>query len=84
MPMKLRQFSILRLMAVAGALAGAVWLSGVRLFAFPGKSMAPTVMPGDYFIGFVGLWGARSPQRFDLIIFDVPADSNGRAVGFPG
>jgi signal peptidase I len=70
-----------------------VWLSGVRLFAFPGESMVPAVRPGDYFVGLVGLWGHRTPQRFDMLIFDVPPSSKWaqrkipwmkRLVGLPG
>ena len=47
---------------------GGVWASGVRLLAFPGESMIPAVRQGDYFVGLVGLWGHRSPQRFDMLI----------------
>ncbi len=60
-----------------------VWLSGARLFAFPGKSMAPAVMPGDYFVGLVGLWGMRPPERFEMIIFEVPPDSKWAVHGIP-
>jgi len=76
----------------AVALIG-VWLSGVRLFAFPGKSMMPTLMPDDYFVGMTGLWRYRTPQRFDMMIFDVPPTSKWaerkipwmkRLVGLPG
>jgi signal peptidase I len=72
---------------------GGVWLSGVRLFAFPGESMIPAVLPGDYFVGFVGLWGRHTPERFDMLIFDVPPTSTWadrkipwmkRLVGLPG
>jgi signal peptidase I len=75
------------------AVAGAVWLSGVRLFAFSGRSMEPTVMAGDYFVGVVGWIGARSIKRFDLVIFDVPPTSKWagrkipwmkRLIGLPG
>jgi signal peptidase I len=75
-------------MAVAG-----VWLSGARLFAFPGESMVPTVNAGDYFVGFVGLWRHRTPERFEMVIFDLPPTSKWaerkipwmkRLVGLPG
>lgn len=78
---------------ITAAITGVVWLSGVRLFAFPGKSMEPSVMAGDTFVGLVGLWGLRAPARFDRIIFDVPATSRWaerkipwmkRVVGLPG
>lgn len=68
---------------MAVAVTGALWLSGARLFAFPGESMAPTVMPGDYFVGMVGLWGTRAPERFDLVIFDVPPESKWADLGIP-
>src|ERR1041385_7747033 len=83
----------LRLVIVLVAAAVAVWIGGVRLYAFPGVSMAPTVKPGDHFIGFVGLWRLRSPKRFDMVIFDVPSTSRWagqkipwmkRVVGLPG
>lgn len=82
-----------RFTLIATAVVGLVWLSGVRLFAFSGKSMEPTVMAGDYFVGLVGIWGARSPDRFDMVIFDVPPSSQWagrkipwmkRLVGLPG
>jgi signal peptidase I len=71
----------------------AAWVSGVRLFAFPGESMSPTVMPGDHFVGMIGAWGARPPERFEMVIFDVPRRSKWseqsipwmkRLVGLPG
>jgi signal peptidase I len=70
------------LLAAVGAVA-LVWISGVRLFAFPGESMSPTV----------GLWHLRAPERFDLAIYDVPPKSKWaerkipwmkRVVGLPG
>ncbi len=82
-----------RVLALAAVVVGCTWLSGVRLFAFPGESMVPAVRPGDYFVGFVGLWGSRTPERFDLLIFDVPPTSKWaaqkipwmkRLVGLPG
>ena len=66
---------LLRGAAILGVGVALTWLSGVRLFAFSGDSMVPTVMPGDHFIGCVGLWGLSEPQRFDMVIFDVPATS---------
>ncbi len=84
---------LLRVTAVLAALVGGVWLSGVRLFAFPGESMVPAVQPGDYFVGLVGVWGKRMPERFDMLIFDVPPNSKWaqrkipwmkRLVGLPG
>ena len=55
--------------------------------------MMPTVMPNDYFVGLVGLWGLRAPERFDMLIFEVPPTSKWaerkipwmkRLVGLPG
>jgi signal peptidase I len=75
------------------AVVGAVLLSGVRLFAFSGRSMEPAVMAGDYFVGLVGMWGSRPPERFDMVIFDVPPSSKWagrkipwmkRLIGLPG
>jgi signal peptidase I len=66
---------ILRLAAIAAALLGSTWLSGVRVFAFSGDSMIPAVHGGDRFVGLVGLWNAREPKRFDQLIFEVPGTS---------
>ncbi len=55
--------------------------------------MQPGVMAGDAFAGLVGLWGSRSPERFERAIFDVPPTSKwaGRKIpwmkrlaGLPG
>ena len=84
---------MLRIHSIVAVAIGGVWLSGVRLFAFPGESMMPAIQPGDYFVGFVGLWGHRTPARFDMLIFDVPPTSKWaerkipwmkRLVGLPG
>lgn len=60
-----------------------LWLSGIRLYAFPGVSMVPAVKPGDYFIGLEGPWRLRTPQRFDRVIFDVPSTSRWAGQGIP-
>ena len=82
-----------RSLIIVAVAIGGLWSSGVRLFAFPGESMMPAVQPGDYFLGFVGLWGNRTPARFDMVMFDVPPTSNWaaqkipwmkRLVGLPG
>jgi signal peptidase I len=82
-----------RLLVAFIAVVAALWLSGVRLFAFPGESMSPAVRAGDHFVGLVGVWGLRSPRRFDMVIFDVPPTSRWasqnipwmkRLVGLPG
>src|SRR5436190_16077986 len=84
---------LLRVLALVAVAIGSVWLSGVRLFAFPGESMIPAVRPGDSFVGLVGLWGHRTPERFDMLLFDVPSTSKWaerkipwmkRLVGLPG
>ena len=84
---------LLRTSLVIAVTGIGLWLCGVRLFAFPGESMTPTVRPGDYFVGFVSLLGNRTPQRFDMLIFDVPPTSKWaqskipwmkRLVGLPG
>ena len=55
--------------------------------------MSPAVESGDRFVGLVGIWGLRSPKRFDMAIFDVPSTSKWagqkipwmkRLVGLPG
>jgi signal peptidase I len=92
---KMNRFSSrpFRFVVLVGITFGGVWLSGVRLFGFPGESMLPAVQPGDYFVGLVGLWGNRTPARFDMLIFDVPSPSKWaerkipwmkRLVGLPG
>ena len=68
---------------MTAAVVGAVWLSGVRLFAFSGRSMEPAVMAGDYFVGLVGVWGSSPPERFDMVIFDVPPSSKWAGQGIP-
>jgi signal peptidase I len=84
---------ILRVLTLVVVLIAGVWLTGVRLFFFPGESMMPTVLPGDCFVGFVGLWGHHPPERFDMLIFNVPPTSKWaaqkipwmkRLVGLPG
>jgi signal peptidase I len=83
----------LRVFAFVALTFGGLWLSGVRVFAFPGESMMPAVRPGDYFVALVGLWSHRAPARFDMLIFDVPPNSKWaerkipwmkRLVGLPG
>ena len=78
---------------MTAAVVCAVWLSGVRLFVFSGRSMEPAVMAGDYFVGLVGMWRSHPPERFDMLIFDVPPSSKWagqkipwmkRLVGLPG
>jgi signal peptidase I len=61
----------------------ALWAGGVRLFAFPGESMSPAVRAGDHFVGMVGLWGMGSPERFEMVIFNVPPTSKWAARGIP-
>jgi signal peptidase I len=88
-----RRRRFVRLLLGAAIVVGAVWLSGARLYAFPGKSMMPAVMPGDYFIALMGPWRHHTPVRFEMVIYDVPADSKWaerkipwmkRLVGLPG
>jgi signal peptidase I len=61
----------------------AFWISGIRLYAFPGQSMSPAVQAGDHFIGLTGLWNLRLPRRFDMVIFDVPVASHWAAAKIP-
>ena len=84
---------ISRLLVVTGILGLGLWLGGVRLYAFQGLSMDPLVRPGDHFVGLIGPWNLRTPQRFDLAIFEVPDTSRWagqkipwmkRLVGLPG
>ena len=81
--MKTPREKVLRSALITAAVLGAVWLSGVRLFAFSGRSMEPAVMAGDYFVGLVGVWGSRPPERFDMVIFDVPPSSKWAEQGIP-
>jgi signal peptidase I len=76
------RFSLRMLLALL-ALAVIAWASGVRIFAFPGEPMSPTVLPGDHFVGMVGLWGLRAPKRLDMVIFDVPGKSKWAGQGIP-
>jgi signal peptidase I len=91
--MKTPRRRLLKFAVVSAIFAGVGWLSGVRLFAFSGRSMEPAVMPGDYFVGLVALWGMRTPERFDMVIFELPPESRWaerkipwmkRVVGLPG
>ena len=84
---------LLKITFTMATVMGVAWLSGVRLFAFPGKSMEPAVMAGDYLVGLVGLWAVSLPERFDMVIFKVPLTSKWaerripwmkRVVGLPG
>ena len=55
------------------AVVVAVWISGVQLFVFPSEPMSPTQLAGDHFVAMVGVWVLTLPQRFDMVIVDVPA-----------
>lgn len=68
---------------LVAATAVVAWLSGVRLFSFGGDSMRPGVNPGDWFVGLVGVWNLREPQRFDRLIFEVPPHSRWAAAKIP-
>ncbi len=81
--MKTPRRKALRFALMTAAVVGAVWLSGVRLFAFSGRSMEPAVMAGDYFVGLVGVWGSLPPERFDMVIFEVPPSSKWAGQGIP-
>lgn len=85
--------AVRRIFAVAVATLAIVWISGLRVFAFSGDSMLPSVMSGDRFIGKVGLWGEQFPDRFQMVIFDLPPHSPWverkipwmkRLIGLPG
>jgi signal peptidase I len=78
-----RHRKLRRVLLGIGGLALLVWLSGVRLFAFAGDSMVPTVHGGERMLGLVGPWGWRTPKRFDLVIFDVPPASKWAGKGIP-
>ncbi|MBL9186975.1 MAG: signal peptidase I [Opitutaceae bacterium] len=91
-----RPFSgrLLRILAlILGSLVLAGWLSGIRLMAYPGRSMEPAVKAGDHFIALTGLWSLRSIKRFDMAVYDVPPNNKWadrkipwmkRVVGMPG
>jgi signal peptidase I len=88
-----RRRKVLRIVSGAALVVAGVWLSGARLVAFPGKSMIPAVVPGDYLIVLLGPWRHRTPERFDMVIYDVPPTSKWaerkipwmkRLVGLPG
>ena len=53
--MRLLRTKRMRFLVALTVFAAAGWISGIRLFAFPGKSMSPTVSAGDHFVGMVGL-----------------------------
>jgi signal peptidase I len=84
---------LVRIAIISGAALAALWVSGVRLFAFAGESMVPAVKHGDHFVGLIGVWNLRTPKRFEMVIFDVPNTSKWagqkipwmkRLVGLPG
>jgi signal peptidase I len=92
-PVRPRRKKFLRFAAASALVLALIWISGVRLYGFRGQSMAPAINEGDYLVGMTGLWGLRTPQRFDRAIFDVPASSKWagqkipwmkRLVGLPG
>ena len=85
--------AVVRSAAVITAAVFVLWLSGVRVFAFAGDSMAPAVKAGDRFVGLVGWWASRDYRRFEMVIFDLPEHSPWaerripwmkRLVGLPG
>jgi signal peptidase I len=69
------------------------WASGYRLFVFQGVSMMPAVASGDHLLARAAPWEPSVPDRFDLVVFDVPTMSKWaahkipwmkRVVGLPG
>jgi signal peptidase I len=60
-----------------------LWAGGLRLYSFPGESMAPAIAPGSLVVGLVGPWTALDLQRFEIVIFDVPPASKWAGKGIP-
>lgn len=83
MPRCMRRKIVLRSLLVLGLLLAATWLSGIRLHRFHGRSMQPAVNPGDCFVARMGLWQPREPERFALLIFEVPTTSRWAAAKIP-
>jgi signal peptidase I len=81
--MQLLRRKWVRLIIALVAFAALLWLSGIRVFAFPGQSMSPAVAAGDHFVGMIGVWGLRSPGRFDMVIFHVPSSSRWAGHNIP-
>jgi signal peptidase I len=70
----------------------------VSIYRVPTDSMAPTLIPGDFILGWktsYGLklpmaeivWGERLPERGDIVAFRVPGERSlyvKRVIGLPG
>lgn len=79
----MRRKIILRILLAVALLLGTAWLSGLRLHQFHGRSMQPAVNPGDCFLARMGLWRPGEPERFAMLIFDVPPTSRWAAAKIP-
>lgn len=60
----------------------------VKLYQIATSSMAPTLLPGDYFIIDKKYYGSRKPGRGDIVVFQSPVGTSRdfikRVVGLPG
>jgi Delta7-sterol 5-desaturase len=73
-PRFLRRSSLFAALSVA--VVAAWFTSGIRLYRVASTAMAPSVRTGDYLLALEGPWRRlREPARFDLVLFDVPANS---------
>jgi hypothetical protein len=57
----------------------------IKVYRIPTSSMAPTLLPGDYFLIDKNYYEKHAPQRGEIIVFQSPGDSSKdfikRAIG---
>jgi signal peptidase I len=60
----------------------------IKLYRIPSPSMAPNLLPGDYFFIDKKYYRDKQPMRGDIVVFQLPIDPSKdyikRVVGLPG
>jgi signal peptidase I len=60
----------------------------VQAYKIPSSSMAPTLLSGDQILTDKTVYKSRSPERFDVVVYEFPEDSTKtfahRVIGLPG
>ena len=80
---KFRRPKLARVAFAIVVAVGIVWLCGVRLYAFHGDSMRPSIAPGDWMLARTGILKPATIMRFDRVMFKLPAGSPSASLGIP-